>query len=38
VPAEIGNRILLAETTSKDEAVVVQVCRDCPLTSEEINL
>jgi len=35
---KLGNRMLLTETTSKDEALVVQACRNCPLTSEEINL
>ena len=34
----IGNRMLLTETAGKAEAVVIYACRDCPLTSEEINL
>jgi hypothetical protein len=35
----MGNRIrLTATTTSKNEDVVVQAYRDCPLTSEEIKL
>jgi len=37
VSAEIGNRMLLTATTSKDEDVV-QAYRDCLLTSEEIKL
>jgi hypothetical protein len=28
----------LPATTSKYEDIVVQACRDCPLTSEEIKL